>query len=179
MDETIKDETIKEETVKEEILEQEHLEGEQMDCEVLGTPDSRYNEMLDKYQRSLAEFDNYRKRTIKEMSARYDDGIRAACEKLLPMVDNFERALAACEDRNNSLYQGVEMIARQFSAVLNEMGAQEIELEPGDSFDPNFHNAVAHVEDDNFGPSQVAEVLQKGYTHRDKVLRYSMVKVAN
>jgi len=168
------------ETIKEEILEEEQEIVEGPDCgEVLDTSDTRYNEMLDKYQRSLAEFDNYRKRTIKEMSARYDDGIRAACEKLIPMVDNFERALAACEDKENGFFQGVEMIARQFGAVLNEMGVQEIELEPGDSFDPNFHNAVAHVEDDNFGPSQVAEVLQKGYTHRDKVLRYSMVKVAN
>jgi len=169
------------ESIKEEILEEEQeiLQTESPECEILDAPDFRYNEMLDKYQRSLAEFDNYRKRTIKEMAARYDDGLRSACEKLLPMVDNFERALAACEDKDDSLFQGVEMIARQFGAALNEMGVQEINLEPGDSFDPNFHNAVAHVEDDNFGQSQVAEVLQRGYTHRDKVLRYSMVKVAN
>ena len=167
------------ESIKEEILEEEQELVEPEEAEVLETPDSRYNELFDKYQRSLAEFDNYRKRTTKEMSARYDDGIRAACEKLLPTVDNFERALAAFEDKENSFYQGVEMIARQFVAILKEVGAEEIELEPGDSFDPNFHNAVAHVEDDNFGPSQVAEVLQKGYIHKDKVLRYSMVKVAN
>ena len=173
------DDTIKEETKEEILEEQELLQPEGPECEVLDTPDSRYNEMLDKYQRSLAEFDNYRKRTIKEMAARYDDGLRSACEKLLPMIDNFERALAACENKEDSFFQGVEMIARQFGAVLNEMGVQEINLEPGDSFDPNFHNAVAHVEDDNFGPNQVAEVLQRGYTHRDKVLRYSMVKVAN
>ena len=177
MDETIKEEILEEEEIEEVVEEQELVEGPEP--EILPAPDSRYNEMLDKYQRTLAEFDNYRKRTIKEMSARYEDGIRAACEKLLPLADNFERALAACEDRDNSFYRGVEMIARQFGAVLNEMGAQEIELEPGNPFDPNFHNAVAHVEDDNFGTSQVAEVLQKGYTHRDKVLRHCMVKVAN
>ena len=176
MDETIKEE-LREEELTEEEQELPQVEGPEP--EILDSPDSRYNEILDKYQRSLAEFDNYRKRTIKEMSARYEDGIRAACEKLLPMADNFERALTACENKDDSFYQGVIMIARQLGGVLNELGAQEIQLEPGDSFDPNFHNAVAHVEDDNFGANQIAEVLQKGYTHRDKVLRHSMVKVAN
>jgi len=171
MDEALKDET---QEIQEEELEETP--------EIIDSPESKYNEMLDKYQRSLAEFDNYRKRTIKEMSARYDDGIRHACEKLLPMADNFERALNAHENlsqKNDSFYQGVAMIARQLEAVFTELGAEPIELEPGDGFDPNFHNAVAHVTDENFGPNQVAGVLQKGYIHKDKVLRYSMVKVAN
>jgi len=169
---------------KEEILEEtpgELQDQQELECEILDavSPDSRYNEMLDRYQRSVAEFDNYRKRTIKEMATRYDDGIRSACEKLLPMVDNFERALGAHEDKENSFYQGVAMIARQFEGILSELGVKAIELEPGNKFDPNFHNAVAHVEDENFGQNEVAEVLQKGYVHKDKVLRYSMVKVAN
>ena len=169
------DDILNEETQE---IQTDELE-ETAECEVIDSPDSKYNEMLDKYQRSLAEFDNYRKRTIKEMSARYDDGIRHACEKLLPLADNFERALNAQENKEDSFYQGVAMIARQLDAVFTELGAEPIALEPGDGFDPNYHNAVAHVEDENFGQNQVADVLQKGYIHKDKVLRYSMVKVAN
>ena len=143
------------------------------------SPDSKLNEALDRYQRTLAEFDNYRKRTAKEMIVRYDDGLRAACEKLLPLADNFERALAACEDKSNSLYQGVSMIARQFDSILTDLGAEHIDLEPGDQFDPNFHNAVAHIEDENFGENEIADVLQRGYMHKDKVIRHSVVRVAN
>jgi len=154
---------------------------EDQECEILDAPEtnSKYNEILDRYRRSMAEFDNYRKRTTKEMSARYDDGIRAACEKLLPLVDNFERALSAHENKDDSFYQGVAMIARQFGNIYGELGILAIELNPGDQFDPNFHNAVAHVEDENFGQNEVAEILQKGYIHKDKVIRHSMVRVAN
>jgi len=140
---------------------------------------SMLTEMTDRYQRSLAEFDNFRKRTAKEMIARHDDGVRTACEMLLPLVDNFARALAAADNTSDSFYQGVAMIARQFDGVLDALGAAEIEAAPGDKFDPVYHNAVAHVEDENFGPNEIADVLQKGYTHGDKVLRYSMVRVAN
>ena len=181
MDKEKKDES--EEIITEEVVteEQNELPQEEQECEILDAvpTDSKYNEMLDKYQRSVAEFDNYRKRTIKEMAARYDDGIRFVAEKLLPMVDNFERALSANEDIESSFYQGVAMIARQYGGILEDMGVKPIALEPGDTFDPNFHNAVAHVEDENFGQNSVAEVLQKGYMYKDKVLRYSMVKVAN
>ena len=180
MDETIKEE-LKEE-LRDEIKDEspELQEGEQKP-EVLDAvqQDSKHNEMVDRYQRTLAEFDNYRKRTIKEMSTRYDDGIRAACEKLLPMIDNFERALSTHDDKENGFYQGVAMIARQFDGILKDLGVEPIELEPGGKFDPSFHNAVAHMEDENFGHSEVAEVLQKGYIHKDKVIRHSMVKVAN
>ncbi|MCL2286653.1 MAG: nucleotide exchange factor GrpE [Firmicutes bacterium] len=167
-------------TKKEDLFEQQ-LEECPEEIEVLDPPnlDLKYKEMEDRYQRSLAEFDNYRKRTIKEMSARYNDGVSYACEKLIPMVDNFERALNACEDKENGFYQGVAMIARQFEGILCDLGVNEIPLEPGDKFDPNFHNAVAHVEDENFGQNEVALVLQKGYIHKDKVLRHSVVKVAN
>jgi len=160
--------------------EPEEATQDQQECEVLDAPppQDKESEMEDRYKRTLAEFDNYRKRTIKEMSARYDDGVRAACEKLLPMVDNFHRALHAHENKD-SFYQGVAMIARQFDGILSDLGVEPIALEPGDKFDPNFHNAVAHVEDENFGQNEVVEELQKGYIHRDKVLRYSMVKVAN
>jgi len=172
-----------EEDLKQEEKQEENqdLQEDQPELEILDAPqqDSKYNDMLDKYQRCLAEFDNYRKRTIKEMSARYDDGIRAACENLLPMVDNFERALDAHEDKENNFYQGVAMIARQFDGILNALGVEAIALEPGDKFDPNFHNAVAHVEDENFGQNEIADILQKGYAHKGKVIRHSMVRVAN
>jgi len=140
---------------------------------------AKYNEMLDRYQRCLAEFDNYRKRTTKEMAARYDDGLRAACDKLLPIVDNFERAMAAHDNPEDTFFQGVALIARQFDNMLSDLGVQSIATEPGDPFDTNLHHAVAHTEDENFNQNSVAMVLQKGYTHKDRVLRYAMVKVAN
>jgi len=179
MDDNVKEEQLHEEPELPE--ENQDLQEDQPELEILDAPnqDSKYNEMVDRYQRALAEFDNYRKRTTKEMSARYDDGIRAACENLLPMVDNFKRALDACEDKENNFYQGVAMIARQFDGILSTLGVEEITLEPGDKFDPNFHNAVAHVEDENFGQNEIADVLQKGYVHKGKVLRHSMVRVAN
>jgi len=139
----------------------------------------KYTEMLDRYQRALAEFDNYRKRTAKELSMRHDDGLRTASEKLLPMIDNFERALNSHENKEDTFYQGVSMIKRQLEGILNDLGVLVMDLEIGTPFNPNFHNAVAHIEDENLGQSVVAEILQKGYMHRDKVLRHSMVKVAN
>ena len=147
-----------------------------------GDFEAKYKEMLDRYQRCLAEFDNYRKRTVKEMSIRYDDGIRSVCEKLLPIVDNFERAMNASENsaaREDNFYQGVALIARQLENTLNNLGISLIETEPGSPFDTNLHYAVAHAEDENFGENQVAEVLQKGYLHKEKVLRHAMVKVVN
>jgi len=167
----------KKEDLQEEVLEEELEAGGEI--EVLDAPNQDLKEMQDRYQRSLAEFDNYRKRTMKEMSARYNDGISYVCEKLIPMVDNFERALSAQEDKEDTFYKGVAMIARQFEDILSDLGVKPIELEPGDSFDPNFHNAVAHVEDESFGQNEVADVLQKGYIHKDRVLRHSMVRVAN
>ena len=158
-----------------EVLDPEDMPRE---SETAGT-EPKYSEILDRYQRVLAEFDNFRKRTAKEMSVRYNDGIRAAAEKLLPIVDNFERAMNAAEDREDTFYQGIALIARQFDGVLAELGIEIIAAEPGTNFDANLHYAVAHTEDENFGENAVTEVLQKGYTHKDRVLRPAMVKVAN
>lgn len=154
---------------------------QETECEILDAPelDTRYEEMLDKNQRLVAEFDNFRKRTAKEMAARYDDGVRAACESLLPMVDNFTRALVAHNNKEDSFYQGVAMIARQLDGILADLGVKPIEIESGCQFDPNLHNAVAHDQDEDFGPNEISLELQKGYTHKDKVLRHSMVKVVN
>lgn len=137
-------------------------------------------ELLDKYQRSLAEFDNYRKRTTKELAARYDDGTRATCEKLLPIIDNFERALAAHPDKEDTFYKGIEMIARQFDTTLEELGIKPIQIETGTTlFDANRHYAVAHTEDETLPENTITEVLQKGYIHKERVIRPTMVKVAN
>jgi len=138
-----------------------------------------YNQTQDRHQRTMAEFDNFRKRTTKEMAARYEDGIRAAAEKLLPIVDNFERAMSASENKEDNFYQGIALIARQFDNVLADIGVEPITDGVGSNFDHNIHHAVAHIEDDKYGQNIVAEVLQRGYMHRDKVLRPSMVKVAN
>ncbi|MDR1558870.1 MAG: nucleotide exchange factor GrpE [Clostridiales bacterium] len=135
-------------------------------------------ELLDRLQRTMAEFDNFRKRTIKEKASIYDDGVKDTIEKLLPVVDNFERALAAAEDKENSLYKGIEMTFRQLSEILKRMGVEPVPG-AGEPFDPNFHHAVAHTDDESLGENVVAEELQKGYKYKDKVLRPSMVKVAN
>jgi molecular chaperone GrpE len=137
-----------------------------------------YNEMLDKYQRSLAEFDNFRKRTIKEKAALYDDGLRVVIEKLLPVVDNFERALKTMENKEDPFYQGIAMVARQLEGVLTDLNIEAIPS-VGESFDHNLHFAVSHVEDEDHGANTVIEEMQKGYKHKDRVIRPSMVKVAN
>lgn len=175
------------EKLKKEILDDipQDMSGEEPadEAEVPDSPDSapdtKYAELLDRYTRTLAEFDNFRKRTIKEKATRYDDGIHAAVEKLLPIIDNFERAMQASEATEDTFYQGIALIARQFSQVVADLGIEEIPAAPGTDFDPNLHNAVALAQDDNYSANQIVEELQKGYKHKEKVLRHSMVKVAN
>ena len=162
----------------EKITEEEEI-VEAIDVEEKKDFESMYNEMLDKYQRSLAEFDNFRKRTNKEMMARYEEGMKAAATKFLPSLDNLERAIHTCENKDDTFYQGITLILRGLEAAFGDMGIKPIELEPGMPFNANFHNAVAHTQDENFGENQVAEILQKGFMFKDKVLRHAMVKVAN
>jgi molecular chaperone GrpE len=135
-------------------------------------------EIMEKLQRALAEFDNFRKRTMKEKASMYDDGIRDAVEKLLSVADNFERALLSADDKDGSFYKGVDMIYRQLIAAFEAIGVETLPGE-GEPFDPNMHNAVVHVEDEAFGENIVAAVLQKGYKYKDKVIRHAAVKVAN
>ena len=135
------------------------------------------NEWQDKYIRLMADFDNYKKRTTKEMQASYKNGLIAAVEELLPVVDNFDRAVAAMpEDSKDG--EGIRMIAKQLYDVLAKLGVTPIEA-VGQPFDPNIHNAVMHIEDDAFCENVVAEDFLKGYMCGDKVIRPSMVKVAN
>lgn len=142
--------------------------------------DEKIEELTDRLMRSMAEFDNYRKRTDKEKSAMYEIGAKDIIEKILPVVDNFERGLAAVseQEKNTPLAEGMEKIYKQLMKTLEEIGVTVIEA-AGKEFDPNFHNAVMHVEDENFGENIVSMELQKGYLYRDSVVRHSMVQVAN
>ena len=134
----------------------------------------------EKYKRLLAEFENARQRTEKESKKLYDIGAKDALEKLLPVVDNFERALASIpeEDKDRGFEQGVDMIYKQLMASLEGIGVVPMNAE-GKEFNPDLHNAVIHIEDENFGENIVVEEMQKGYMYKDQVLRHSMVKVAN
>lgn len=136
------------------------------------------DEYRDKLQRTAAEFDNFRKRTLKEKASMYDDGVRDTVLQILPIMDNFGRALQSSDNTEDSFYKGVNMILKQFEGILDCLGVVEI-LAEGVQFDPNFHNAVMHIEDENYGENTVVEVLQKGYQFKDKVIRHSLVKVAN
>ena len=142
--------------------------------------DEQIEELPDKVKRQMAEFDNFRKRTEKEKSQMYDMGAKTIVEKILPVIDNFERGLAAVPEDNkeDAFVVGMDKIYRQMLTVLEEAGVKPIEA-VGAEFDPNFHNAVMHVEDETLGENVVAEELQKGYMYRDTVVRHSMVKVAN
>lgn len=135
---------------------------------------------LDKLQRTMAEYDNFRKRTIKEKAQMYENGAKEAVEKFLPILDNFERALGSVTEEENDrpFVQGIEMIYKLLQGTLKELGVEEIDAlyKP---FDPNLHHAVSHEENDNYGENEVVEVLQKGYMFKERVLRFSMVKVAN
>ena len=142
--------------------------------------DQKIEELEDRLKRNLAEFDNFRKRTEKEKSAMFDMGAKSILEKLLPVIDNFERAFSTVpEDPEAAQYaKGMEMIYRQLLKNLEDAGATPIDCK-GKPFDPNYHNAVMHVEDESLGENVIAEEFQKGYMYKDSVLRYSMVKVAN
>ena len=142
--------------------------------------DQKIEDLEDRLKRNLAEFDNFRKRTEKEKSAMFDMGAKSILEKLLPVIDNFERAFSTVpEDPEAAQYaKGMEMIYRQPLKNLEDAGATPIDCK-GKPFDPNYHNAVMHVEDESLGENVIVEEFQKGYMYKDSVLRYSMVKVAN
>ena len=142
--------------------------------------DEQIEDLTDKLTRQMAEFDNYRKRTEKEKTAMYEIGAKEVVEKILPVVDNFERGLAAVPEdkKDDSFVAGMEMIYKQIMTSLEEIGVKPIEA-VGKEFNPEFHNAVMHIEDEELGENIVAEEFQKGYTYRESVVRPSMVKVAN
>lgn len=137
-------------------------------------------DLTDRLKRSMAEFDNFRKRSEKEKATMFDMGVGSIAEKILPVVDNFERAMAAApkEGEGKAFAEGIAMIYNQLKKTLEDLGVKPIDC-VGQPFDPNFHNAVMHVEDESLGENVVAEELLKGYMYKDSVLRHSMVKVAN
>ena len=142
--------------------------------------DEKIEELTDRVTRQMAEFDNFRKRTEKEKSAMYEIGAKSVIEKLLPIVDNFERGFStvAEEDKEDSFVKGMEMVYKQISTMFETIGVKPIEA-VGQEFNPDLHNAVMHVDDETVGENIIVEEFQKGYTYHDAVVRYSMVKVAN
>ena len=142
--------------------------------------DEKIEELTDRVKRQMAEFENFRKRTEKEKSSMYEMGARDIIERILPVIDNFERGLAVIPEdkKEDPIAEGMEKIYKQIQKVFEEAGVKPIEA-AGKEFDPNCHNAVMHVEDESLGENIVAEELQKGYMYRDSVVRHSMVKVAN
>ena len=142
--------------------------------------DEKIEELSDKLLRQMAEFDNFRKRTEKEKSTMYEMGAKDVVDKLLPVVDNFERGFmtVAEEDKEDAFVTGMEMVYKQLMTMMETIGVKPIEA-VGQEFNPDLHNAVMRVEDEEVGENIIVEEFQKGYTYRDSVVRYSMVKVAN
>ena len=161
-------EEIVEETVKEEIPVEEAPVNEW---------EAKYNAEHDSFLRLAADYDNFRKRTIKEKEASYGNGKADAVEKLLPVYDNLERALNQ-PTQDEAFKKGVEMTMTQLVGIFAGLGV-EIYGNVGDSFDPNLHNAVMHTEDENFGENTICQVFQKGFKIGEKIVRFAMVQVAN
>ena len=176
--------TIEETEEKEEKKEGLFKKRKKVDAKALETElekkEAEVADLKDRYQRLMAEFENARKRTAKETTKMFDMGAKDVLEKLLPVVDNFERGLAAVaeEEKDSAFVQGIDAIYKQLMTVFGEIGVAPMDA-VGKEFNADFHNAVMHVEDEELGENVVAEELQKGYMYKDQVLRYSMVKVAN
>lgn len=173
------------EEVKEECSEAEKECSEKADCDdskasKKDKKDEQIADLTDKLTRQMAEFDNYRKRTEKEKSAMYEIGAKDVIEKILPVVDNFERGFVTVseEEKENPFVQGMDKVYKQLMTMLEGLGVKPIEA-LGQEFNPDLHHAVMHVEDEEAGENVIVEEFQKGYMYRDSVVRYSMVKVAN
>lgn len=171
------EEAVAEETEQEEkTVEKKGLFGKKKKDK----KDEKIEELTDRVKRQMAEFDNFRKRTEKEKASMYQIGAREVIEKILPVVDNFERGLATIpeEDAGNPYAEGMEKIYKQLMTVLDDLGVKAIEA-VGQEFNPDFHNAVMHVEDEEAGENVIVEEFQKGYLYKEQVVRHSMVEVAN
>jgi molecular chaperone GrpE len=202
-EETVTEETIKEETADtaseeetvteeaaEDATEEEVTQAEDSDeksesksffkKKKKDKKDEQIEELNDRVRRQMAEFDNFRKRTEKEKSQMFETGAKSILEKLLPVIDNFERGFAGVseEQMEDPFVQGMDKVYKQMMTMLEEAGVSVIEA-VGEQFDPNLHNAVMHIDDEAYEENVVAEEFQKGYKYRDSVIRHSMVKVAN
>ncbi|WP_417092101.1 nucleotide exchange factor GrpE [Marvinbryantia sp.] len=142
--------------------------------------DTQIEELQDRVKRQMAEFENFRKRSEKEKSKMFEMGAKSVIEQLLPIVDNFERGLAAVpeEAKTDAFVDGMNKVYRQMTEMLDKLGVKPIEA-VGCEFNPDFHNAVMHVEEEETAENTITEEFLKGYTYKDQVVRHSMVKVAN
>ena len=165
-------EAAAEEAGKQDAKDKKHHKKEKKDKR-----DEQIADLTDRVKRQLAEFENFRTRSEKEKSQMFDMGAKTIVEKILPVVDNFERGLANAPE-GDAFADGMKMIYKQMLTSLEEAGVKAIEAE-GTEFNPDFHNAVMHIDDEQYGESIVVEEFQKGYTYHDQVVRHSMVKVAN
>ena len=184
--------TTREETAEETEKQAEHAEEAETEEEAASEKkgffgkkkkdkkDIQIEDLTDKLRRKMAEFDNFRKRTEKEKAGMFEMGAKSVVEKLLPVVDNFERGLASVPEnqKDDPFVAGVDKVYKQLLTIFDELGVKPIEA-VGQPFNPNFHNAVMHVEDEEQGENVVIEEFQKGYLYHDSVVRHSMVKVAN
>lgn len=185
--ETIGDtEVLDEEAMDSEEPEEEKSEGkkkrfgkDKKSKEVMAL-EQKVDELNDRLIRNMAEFDNFRKRTEKEKAQMFEIGAKSIIEKVLPVIDNFERGLGTIseEEKEGAFAQGIEKIYKQFTAALAEAGVTPIDA-VGKEFDPNLHNAVMHGEDETLGENIVSDEFQKGYMYKENVVRHSMVKVVN
>ena len=175
---------MKEENDNEEILEKEQSAKEQQENKQEGkeeqaemVPKQEYDELDDRYKRILAEFENYKKRSSKERDGLYNSILGDLVEVMLPVVDNLENA-AKVETEDENYKQGVELVLKQFKDVLESKGVEEIKA-VGETFDPELHEAVSSIQNENLGEKEIAEEYRKGYRIGSKVIRHSMVVVAN
>lgn len=184
-EETVKDSEVTEEASGETAEQEPAAEEDKGDKKsIFGKKKSKLEEKVaeleDARMRQLAEFENFRKRSEKEKSQMFEVGAKSVVEKILPVIDNFERGLASMpeEEKGTPFADGVELVYKQMVGALDEIGVKPIEA-VGQEFDPNFHNAVMTVESDELESGMVAEELQKGYMYNDSVVRHSMVKVVS
>lgn len=168
----------KEKALDNENLTDETVENEDNSCEELKRLQDDYAALNDRYMRTLAEYDNYRKRTQKDIESRVSYTKTDILSKILPVADNFERASLNADADFDGYRKGVEMTVKQFMEILASLGVEAFGA-PGDKFDPNFHNGVMHIEDDSYGEEEIVDVFMKGYKIGDKVIRPATVKVAN
>ena len=188
--EDIKDENIKaqaEETAEETVAEQAEEQTEETatdasteEKETKDKKDQKIDELNDRLMRNMAEFENFRKRSEKEKNQMFEIGAKSIVEKILPIIDNFERGLGTVTEaeKESAFVQGIEQIYKQFITALEEAGVKPIEA-VGQEFNPDYHNAVMHGEDENYGENIISDEFQKGYMYKESVVRHSMVKVMN
>lgn len=178
--ETVAKETQAQEQTVEETPAKAEEKKEKKKSKKKDKKDEKIEELNDRLLRNMAEFENFRNRSEKEKAAKFDMGAKNVVEKVLPIVDNFERGLAAVpeEEQDNAFVKGMEAVYKQFTTVLEEIGVTPIEA-VGKEFDPNLHNAVMHDEDETKEANIISEEFQKGYMYKDSVVRHSMVKVVN